>query len=113
MLRSVYLAYGITCYLMFLATYAWFAAFVCNWLVPESIDVGLTSPLPIAITVNVGLLLLFGLQHSMMARPAFKDIWTRLIPAPIERSTYLLFSNLALIALMLFWQPINVVIWNV
>ena len=113
MTRTLYLAYGVACYLMFLATYAWLAAFVGNWLLPRSIDVGPTTNLPLAAATNVALLLLFGLQHSVMARPAFKRVWTRTIPEPIERSTYLLFSNLALIALMLCWQPINIAIWNV
>jgi methanethiol S-methyltransferase len=113
MIRSIYLAYGVACYLMFLATYAWFAGFVGNWLVPKSIDSGPASSLLLAAAINLLLLALFGLQHSVMARPAFKNVWTRLIPQPIERSTYLLFSNLALIVLMVFWQSIDVVIWNV
>ena len=113
MQRSIYLAYGVVCYLMFLAVYLYFAGFVANWFVPKSIDSGVTGSIAMAVVVDVALLLLFGLQHSIMARPAFKRVWTRLIPAPIERSTYLLFSNLALIALMWLWQPIDSVIWNV
>jgi methanethiol S-methyltransferase len=113
MIRTLYLAYGVACYLMFLATYAWFAGFVGNFLVPKSIDSGAAPSLPAAAAIDFALLALFGLQHSVMARPAFKRVWTRFVPEPIERSTYLLFSNLALIVLMWFWQPINAVIWNV
>lgn len=117
MQRSIFLAYGGYCYLMFLATYAYFAGFVGNWLVPKSIDsplaAGPAGSIATAVAVNVALLVLFGVQHSVMARPAFKSIWTRLVPVPIERSTYLLFSNLALIVLMWLWQPIDGVIWNV
>jgi protein-S-isoprenylcysteine O-methyltransferase Ste14 len=113
MQRSLYLAYGVACYLMFLAVYLYFAGFVANWFVPKSIDSGVSGSLAIAVVADVALLLLFGLQHSVMARPAFKRVWTRLVPTPIERSTYMLFSNLALIALMALWQPIDVVIWNV
>jgi protein-S-isoprenylcysteine O-methyltransferase Ste14 len=112
MQRLIYLAYGVACYLMFLATYAYLAGFVGNWFVPKSIDSAETGSIATAMIVNLALLALFGLQHSVMARPAFKRVWTRLVPEPIERSTYLLFSNLALIVLMWLWQPIDAVIWN-
>jgi len=113
MQRLIYLAYGVACYLMFLATYVWLAGFVGNWFVPKSIDSGERGPFAMAAVVNLGLLALFGLQHSVMARPVFKRLWTKLVPEPIERSTYLLFSNLALIVLMWLWRPIDMVIWNV
>jgi len=113
MQRSIYLAYGVACYLMFLATYAYFAGFVGNWFVPKSIDSGVAGSFILAVIFDLALLVLFGLQHSVMARPAFKDVWTRFVSAPIERSTYLLFSNLALIVLMILWRPIDIVIWNV
>jgi methanethiol S-methyltransferase len=113
MRRATYFAYGIGCYLLFFATYAYFAGFVGNVFVPKSIDSGPRAPLAWAAAIDVALLLLFGLQHSLMARPAFKARWTRLVPAPIERSTYVLASCVALIVLMWFWQPIDMVIWRV
>jgi protein-S-isoprenylcysteine O-methyltransferase Ste14 len=113
MRRTIFFAYGVGCYLLFLATYAHFACFVGNLFVPRSIDVGPSMPTGWALTLNVALLLAFGIQHSVMARPAFKARWTRLVPTPIERSTYVLASCLALIALMGFWQPVNIVLWEI
>jgi methanethiol S-methyltransferase len=112
MKRTIFLAYGIACYTMFFAVYAYFAGFVGNLLVPKSIDSGTPGPVGIALAVNLGLVALFGLQHSIMARPAFKQVWTRWVPQPIERSTYVLASNLVLILLMWLWQPIDAPIWN-
>jgi methanethiol S-methyltransferase len=113
MKRTIFLVYGITCHLMFLAVYAYFAGFVGNYFVPKSIDSGEAGPMGLAMAINLGLIALFGLQHSIMARPAFKQVWTRLVPKPIERSTYVLVSNLVLVLLMWQWQPINgVEIWN-
>ncbi|MCC7087012.1 MAG: isoprenylcysteine carboxylmethyltransferase family protein [Pirellulales bacterium] len=108
----MFLAYGIACYAMFFAVYAYFAGFVGNLFVPKSIDSGTPGPVGIALTVNLGLIALFCLQHSMMARPAFKQVWTRFVPHPIERSTYVLISNLLVILLMWQWQPMTAAIWN-
>jgi protein-S-isoprenylcysteine O-methyltransferase Ste14 len=113
MVRAAFFAYGVACHLLFLAVYAWFAGFVGNFLVPHSIDSGPNVPLASAVAIDLGLLFLFGLQHSVMARPAFKRIWTRFIPEPIERSTYVLASCLVLMLLIWQWRPINVVVWNV
>jgi len=113
MQRRLFLGYGIGCYLLFLATYAYFACFVGDLFVPRTIDAGPSSSLGWAAAIDVALLLLFGLQHSVMARPAFKARWTRLVSTPIERSTYVLASCLVLIVLMWLWQPIDIVIWNV
>jgi methanethiol S-methyltransferase len=113
MRRTIFLAYGLACYALFGAVYAYFAGFVGNFLVPKSIDSGKPGPVGVAVAVNLGLVALFGLQHSIMARPAFKRVWTRLIPQPIERSTYVLASNLVLILLMWLWQPIDAPIWNI
>jgi len=113
MLRVLFFLYGIVNYLMFLVVYALLAAFVGNVLLPKTIDVGPTSPAPVAVLVDVALLALFAVQHSVMARPAFKRVWTRIVPQPIERSTYLLFSNAALLLLMWLWQPLPAVVWNV
>jgi len=113
MRRTLFFAYGIGNYLLFFGIYAWLACFVGNLLIPRTIDFGPAAPRGQALIIDLALLLLFGLQHSLMARPAFKAQWTRLIPTPIERSTYMLASSLALAALMWFWRPIDIVIWNI
>lgn len=112
-MRRLFFVYGIGCYLLFFATYAWLACFVGNLFLPRTIDAGPHASLVWAAAIDVALLLLFALQHSVMARPAFKARWTRFIPEPIERSTYLLASCLALVVLMWFWRPLDIVIWNV
>jgi protein-S-isoprenylcysteine O-methyltransferase Ste14 len=113
MKRTFFLTYGIANHLLFLAVYAYFAGFIGNYFVPKSIDSGDAGPMGAALVVNIGLIALFGLQHSIMARPAFKRVWTRWVPQPIERSTYVLASNLVLMLLMWLWQPMNAPIWNV
>src|SRR5262245_10758523 len=113
MRRIAFFAYACGCYLLFLATYVYLAGFVGNFFVPKTIDSGPAVPLIFAAAVNLGLIAVFGLQHSVMARPAFKDRWTKWVPHSIERATYVLLSCAALIALMWLWQPMNVVIWEV
>jgi protein-S-isoprenylcysteine O-methyltransferase Ste14 len=113
MKRRLFLAYGIGCYLLFFAVYAYFCGFTGNLLVPKSIDAPTSTPVTTAVIVNAGLLLAFGLSHSAMARPAFKRVWTRLVPAPIERSTYVLVSCAALALLMWQWRSIDAVVWNI
>jgi protein-S-isoprenylcysteine O-methyltransferase Ste14 len=113
MQRTLFFAYGLACYQLFFASYAYFACFVGNLFVPRTFVYGSSAPLAWAAAIDVALLLAFGLQHSLMARPAFKARWTRFVPAPIERSTYVLASCLALIGLMWLWRPLDVVIWNV
>jgi protein-S-isoprenylcysteine O-methyltransferase Ste14 len=120
MQRIAYFAYGVACYLMFLAVYFYMAGFVLNVIVPKTIDssvigsaVESSSPWALAAAVDVGLLLLFGLQHSVMARPQFKAIWTRIVPLTIERSTYVLAANLAMILVLWQWRSIPIVIWDV
>jgi methanethiol S-methyltransferase len=113
MKRTLFFAYGVGCYLLFLATYVYLACFVGNLFVPRSIDSGRTVSLGWAAAIDTALVLVFALQHSVMARPAFKALWTRLVPAPIERATYVLASCLALALLMWLWQPLGIVIWNV
>lgn len=112
MQRHLFLAYGLGCYLLFLATYAWMAGFV-GGLWDRSIDGPAADPPEVAAAVNLGLLLLFGLQHSLMARPAFKRLWTRLVPRPIERSTYVLLSCGVTILLMWQWRAMPGVVWQV
>jgi len=89
-------AYGVVCYVAFLATYLYALGFVGNFGVPTTLDGAARVPLGIGIVVDVGLLALFALQHSVMARRWFKELWTKIVPQEAERSTYVLFSNLAL-----------------
>jgi methanethiol S-methyltransferase len=112
MRRVAVLGFGIVSYAVFFAAFLYLVGFLANLVVPKSIDSGSAGPLGPALLVNSLLLLLFGLQHSVMARPAFKDWWTRLVPRPIERSAYVLASSLALIALFALWQPIPIPVWE-
>ena len=115
MRRIAFFVYGVSAHAMFLVIYAWMAAFVGGFgfgVIP-TLDDPPHSPLGQAVLVNALLIAAFGVQHSVMARPAFKRVWTRIIPEPIERSTYVLASNVVMAVLLLLWQPIGGVIWNV
>jgi protein-S-isoprenylcysteine O-methyltransferase Ste14 len=95
-------------------TIVYAVAFLANLDVPRTVDIGgATTPAGWAIAIDVALLGVFGLQHSVMARPGFKTLWTRFVPAPVERSTYLLFSVLALMLVFWQWRPIPAVVWDV
>lgn len=113
MKRTLVLLYGVVCYAVFFATFLYDIAFLGNFTISNSIDAAPTTTIGRAIAINIALLAVFALQHSIMARPAFKRWWTRFVPAPAERSTYVLFSSLALILLFWQWQPIGAVIWQV
>lgn len=111
--RIAVFVYGLVCYAIFFATFLYAIGFVGNLVVPRSIDSTPILSLGNAVGVNIALLTAFGLQHSIMARPAFKTWWTRIVPKPAERSTYVLFSSLCLIALFYLWQPVGFTIWNI
>lgn len=113
MTRIFALLYGSVCYAVFFATFLYAIGFVGGLIVPKGIDSGEPASLPESLAINLGLLTLFALQHSVMARPAFKRWWTRFIPQPIERSTYVLASSLALILLFWLWRPMTTVIWDI
>ncbi len=114
MKRMGYVLYGALCYLGFLGTISYAIGFVGNVLVPRAIDQGgPLVPAGRALLVDALLLTLFAVQHSGMARRGFKAAWTRILPAPIERSTYVLAASGCLIALFHFWRPIPAVLWQV
>lgn len=113
MKRWLIFIYGVACYAIALATLLYAIGFVGNLWVPKSIDSARDVPLGLALLTDGGLLALFAIQHSVMARPAFKRWWTRIIPQAAERSTYILLASVALIALYKFWEPIGGVVWSV
>jgi protein-S-isoprenylcysteine O-methyltransferase Ste14 len=113
MSRILAIAYGVASYLLFLASFLYAVGFVGNLLVPKSIDSGPTDALPASVLVDMLLLLLFAVPHSVMARPAFKRWWTRFVPPPVERSTYVVVSSLTLGFLFWQWLPIPTVLWHV
>lgn len=111
--RVLILGYGVIAYVLFLATFLYALGFIGNLGTPTALDGDRTVLLAAALAVDLGLLGVFALQHSGMARPAFKRWLTRFVPEPAERSTYVLASSLALMLIFAFWQPLGGVVWDV
>lgn len=113
MKRYLTVGYGAAAYLLFLAAFLYLVAFLGNFWVPRTVDHGLSSPIGQAVLINIALLAVFAVQHSVMARPAFKTWWTRFVPAAIERSTYVLLSSVVLVLLYWQWRTMPAVVWDV
>jgi len=111
--RIAFFAYGGVAYLTFLGTFLYAIGFIGNFGVPRTLDGTPSGPLALSLAIDVALLAFFAVQHSLMARRWFKDWWTRIVPEPLERSTYVLFSSLALILLFWQWLPLGGVVWSV
>jgi methanethiol S-methyltransferase len=113
MKRFFFLTYGIIAYIISVGSIAYIVGFVSGLIVPKHIDSERGSALGWTLLIDGALISLFALQHSIMARPAFKRRWTKIIPEPIERSTYTLCSSLCLLLLFWLWQPLGGIVWQV
>lgn len=113
MKRGAVLLYGVAAYVMFFCVFLYAVGFIGGFLVPTRLDAPALGHPAEAAAVNVLLIVIFGLQHSVMARPAFKRWWTQFIPQPIERSTYVLATNFALCLLFWQWRPMGRMVWEV
>lgn len=113
MKRLLIFLYGIIAYIVFLCAFLYAIGFTGNFIVPKSIDSGVESTMSLSILVNALLLSLFAIQHSVMARPSFKKVLTKIIPQAMERSTYVLLSSLFLLLLFWQWRPLPEVVWSI
>ncbi len=114
MVRSLFVLYGFVAYVVFFVTFLYLIGFVGDFpFLSHTVDRGPLAGTALALALDVALICIFGVQHSVMARAGFKKIWTRIVPVAIERSTYVVFSSLALIILFLFWHPLPQTIWHI
>jgi len=113
MKRILVFVFGSISYALFFGTFLYMIGFLGNLFVPKTIDSGMPTPFWMALAINATLVLVFGLQHTVMARPGFKKVWTRIVPEPMERSAYVLLSSLALILLMWQWRPMTMTVWSI
>jgi methanethiol S-methyltransferase len=111
--RFIAFLYGLASYVVFFVTILYAIGFVSGLVVPKTIDSGAVVPIAEALIVNLLLMSIFAIQHSVMARKQFKQWWTKFVPVPVERSTYVLFANLALILLFWQWRPIPALVWQI
>jgi protein-S-isoprenylcysteine O-methyltransferase Ste14 len=112
-MRILAIVYGALAYLFFFVSFLYSIAFIGDLAVPKTIDSGAAGPLVPSVLIDLGLLAIFAVQHSVMARPAFKAVWTRMVPPVVERSTYVLFATLALDLLCWQWRPLPATVWDV
>jgi protein-S-isoprenylcysteine O-methyltransferase Ste14 len=113
MIRLIAFLYGLAAYTTFFFTFLYAIGFVSGLFVPKTVDLGTNAPIAQALITNLLLMLVFAIQHSVMARKQFKQWWTQYVPKPVERSTFVLFSSLALITLFWQWLPIPTTVWHV
>lgn len=109
----LFMVYAVISYVVFLAAFLYAVGFVSGCFVPTQLDAPSRDPLPLAVCIDLGLLALFALQHSIMARKWFKERWTQIVPWAIERSTYVLCASLALLLLAWQWRPVGITVWSI
>src|SRR5271154_3235760 len=111
--RIIALLYGVVAYVVFFVTFLYAIGFVEDLVVPKTIDGGTAAPTAQALIVNLVLMSIFAIQHSVMARPQFKRWWTKFVPSSVERATYVLLASLALALLLWQWQPMPAPVWQI